>query len=363
MKVKDFLDIIECLAPSGLALDWDNSGLQVGDPLTKVRHAALALDPTSINIRQALELDCQLLITHHPLIFKPIKSLNFSNPVTYPVCLAMSKDLAVISAHTNWDATGVSHELADILKLTNRRPLSGHGRRLLKLVVFVPTSHEDVVRQAIFETGAGTIGNYDNCFFKATGQGGFKVPLGANPFCGQPGSECTTPESRLEIILSPDLRDAVDAVVRSVHPYEEPAFEFYEVTTTGPGLGMLGNWEPPLLGRQAEELLMETIGSNGLWAGPVVGQVRTLALLPGSGGDFILNAKKAGADLLVTGDVNHHQALLASEIGLPVFSVGHFETERPSLYRLARELTKQVNQLGGEVKLTVLPETSPFRRI
>jgi dinuclear metal center YbgI/SA1388 family protein len=361
VKVKDFLDIIECLAPSGLALDWDNPGLQVGDPSAKVERAALALDPSLANIRLALDLDCQLLVTHHPLIFKPVKRLSFSDPATATACLALSGGLAVISAHTNWDAVGVAQELADLLELENRRPLEGHCRRFLKLVVFVPESHEEKVRRAVHATGAGTIGGYDGCFFWAQGRGGFKSPPEAQPFLGQPGAEHVTPEARLEIVLPPQLRDEATMAVLATHPYEEPALEFHEIAVPGPGFGLIGSWDPPR--QDAAGFLQGLLGPNGLWAGPEPGPVSTVALMPGSGGGYVEAAHAQGAQILVTGDVGHHQALMASEIGLTVFSAGHFETERPSLARLARELAREVASAGGGTELTILDEIPPFRRI
>jgi putative NIF3 family GTP cyclohydrolase 1 type 2 len=187
--------------------------------------------------------------------------------------------------------------------------------------------------------------------------------LAAKPYSGQPGSHHTTPEVRLEIILPSNLRDKADLAVRASHPYEEPAFEFYEITATGAGFGLVGRWNPARNGQETIAFLTKILGLNGLWAGPEVGTVAAVALMPGSGGDYLTAAKKAGADLLVTGDVNHHQALLAQEISLPVFSAGHFETERPSIPRLARELQKHMERLAEGVKLTILEENPPFRRM
>ncbi|MDR0356083.1 MAG: Nif3-like dinuclear metal center hexameric protein [Deltaproteobacteria bacterium] len=359
MKVKDFLDIIECLTPSGLALDWDNSGLQAGDPMAKVNKAALALDPTLETIKQAIDSECQLLVTHHPLIFKATKCLNFQDPVTAPVCLALSKGLSVISAHYNWDNAGVADELADLLELKERRILCPEPQKLLKVVIFVPSSHQEIVRQAVFQTGAGVVGAYADCYFKSSGLGGFHVPPNAAPFCGEPGSSCETPEERLEMILAPGLRNAVDRAVRSSHPYEEPAFEFHDVTVTGKGVGLIGVWEK----QEPRKKLYEILGDQGLWAGPEPGPVTKLALLPGSGGGAVLTAKAAGAELLVTGDVNHHQAILANSVSLPVYSAGHFETERPGVRRLAREIAAAIERRGGKISLSVLEESPPLRRL
>ncbi|MDR0620825.1 MAG: Nif3-like dinuclear metal center hexameric protein [Deltaproteobacteria bacterium] len=362
MRVRDFLDIIESLAPMGLALDWDNSGLQVGDPMAPVKRLGLALDPTSETILQAANAKLDLLITHHPLIFKPTKRLLSSDPVNRPAFLAAANGLAVISAHTNWDAAEVAKCLAEVLDLTDCRPLSPVGREFLKLVVFVPESHEEAIRRAAFTAGAGRIGKYENCFFKGRGQGGFKVPLDSSPYLGTPGAEETVDEARLEIILPPENRDSVAQAVKAAHPYEEPAFEFYGLTSVGAfGFGAIGRWERPLAGRELAKFLEDRLKTPGLWGGQErFGEVAKVATLPGSGGDFIMEAKRAGADLYVTGEINHHQSLLAREVGLPVFIAGHFETEYPSVWRLAKRVIDAIDN-PGEVEVKFLNERTSIR--
>ncbi|MDR1658016.1 MAG: Nif3-like dinuclear metal center hexameric protein [Deltaproteobacteria bacterium] len=359
MKVSDLLDIIHRVAPSNLAAEWDNTGLQVGDPRWEVQRAALALDPTSKNIQKALDLNCQLLITHHPLIFRPFKKISPSDPAAAPVWLAVSKGLAVISVHTNWDAVGVAIELAELLALEVLRPLEDKPEPFSKLTVFVPQEHAAAVRLAAFQAGAGTIGDYPECFFQAPGMGGFTVPPWGKPFSGSPGKAHQAPEERLEIILPSGLKGQVDRAVRAVHPYEEPAIEFYEIQTLGSGYGLIGRWDPP---RDAVAFLKNRLTSNGLWAGPIPDRISEVALMPGSGGDYVAQAAALGAELLITGDVGHHQALLACEAGLAVFSAGHFETERPAIKRLAQRLRAAMQSHGAQVELLILEESSPFRR-
>ncbi|MDR3203973.1 MAG: Nif3-like dinuclear metal center hexameric protein [Deltaproteobacteria bacterium] len=360
MKVKDFLYIIDRIAPFQLALDWDNSGLQVGNLESSVERAALALDPSLPIICQAVAQGCQLLITHHPLIFKPLKTFDLSNPQAAQLAAAISGSLAVISAHTNWDAKVVAEELADLLQVERRRPLEDRWLKFLKVVVFVPESHEEAVRQAVLASGAGTIGEYTDCFFKSNGLGGFKVPPDGRPFSGEPGLAHQTDEVRLEIITPINLMGLVDQAVRSVHPYEEPAFEFYELKTSGHGFGLIGSWDPP---REAAPFLKAQLSSDGFWAGPKPGLVSSVALMPGSGGNYVQLAYKAGAQLLVSGEITHHQALLAEELGLSVFAAGHFETERPGLDRLAGELANEFRHRQERVELINLEEKSPFYRL
>ena len=363
MLVKDFLEILESLAPRRLALEWDNSGLQVGDPGAEVRRAALALDPSTSAIRRAISEDCQLLITHHPLIFRPIKSLNPSDPAVKPVFEAAKAGLAVACAHTNWDAAGVSLELAERLKLKPLRPLEDHPEPLSKIVAFVPKEQARNVRQAAFEAGAGVIGDYPECFFQAPGVGGFKVPAWGRPFSGTPGESHQTPEERLEVIVPRSLAARAAAAAKAAHPYEEPAIEIYDLSVPGRGFGLLGLWEPAMEPVELLELLGRIFGDAVLWAGPEPGKTSLVALMPGSGGDCVSRAAAAGAQLLITGDVGHHHALLAAEADLPVLSAGHFQTERPGLERLAREIALKLERAELEAELEVLAEEPPLRRL
>jgi hypothetical protein len=249
------------------------------------------------------------------------------------------------------------------LELKPLRPLEDRLEPLSKLVVFTPEGEPARnVRQAAFEAGAGVIGDYPECFFQAPGVGGFRVPAWGQPFSGVPGQAQEAEEVRLEVILPRRLKGAVARAVLAAHPYEEPAVDLYDVEVPGRGFGLLASWSPA---REPAEFLAAKLGPHGLWAGPPPRPASLVALMPGSGGDFVAAAAAAGADLLVTGDVGHHHALLAEEASLPVFSAGHFQTERPGLERLAAELALRLRRSGreAEVELTVLPESAPLRRL
>ncbi|MDR2301495.1 MAG: Nif3-like dinuclear metal center hexameric protein [Deltaproteobacteria bacterium] len=361
MRVRDFANLVEALAPLDLAESWDNSGLQVGDPEARVKRVALALDASLDTIQKAINEKAQLLITHHPLIFKPVKRLLSSDPLTKPAFLALANNLAILSAHTNWDMVDVAKRLAEVMELRDVRPLTMGERSFLKLVAFVPKGFEDKIRDAAARAGAGTIGKYEGCFFKAPGQGGFKVPLDAKPFMGTPGQDETAEEFRLEMILPAHLRDQIAQAVKAAHPYEEPAFEFYGLSVPADGFGAIGHWDRERGGEELHGFLSDKIKTPGLWAGkPGPERVKIVATLPGSGGDFIQVAKKAGADLFVTGEINHHHSLLAQDLGLPVFLAGHFESEYPSFLRLAN-LIKEATLPCGEVGFVVLDELPSIR--
>ncbi|MDR1487793.1 MAG: Nif3-like dinuclear metal center hexameric protein [Deltaproteobacteria bacterium] len=360
MKVKDIVSMLDHIAPFSLAADWDNCGFQVGDSSAEIDSIALALDPTLENLKKARQSNHSLLITHHPLIFKSLKRLDSSNPNTAAVCWALSNGLSVISVHTNWDMAGVPQALAELIQLKQIGPLELCKQNFLKLVVFVPQSHLQILRKAIFSTGAGTIGEYKECYFQSAGQGGFTVPADGHPFSGTPGQAHQTDEVRLELILRPQLRDQVHRAVMSVHPYEKPAFEFYPIETVETGFGLIGRWDPP---RPAKEFLAQALGRNGYWIGDAPNPASTVALMPGSGGSYVSDAKAAGAELLITGELSHHQALLALEIGLPTLAAGHFETERPSMFLLQKKLTEEIAAAGRQIRITVLDEHPPMTRI
>jgi dinuclear metal center YbgI/SA1388 family protein len=313
-------------------------------------------------VTAALEAGCDLLLTHHPLFFKPLKNINLDAPGGGLISRALQGGLSIFAAHTNWDAAnqGVAHALADLLELTERRPLSPSPRDFLKLAVFVPKGYEPQIRRALFEAGAGAIGDYGRCYFQAAGEGGFKAPPEASPFLGQAGRETRAGESRLEVIVPRPLADQAALAVLKHHPYEEPAFEFYPVKVYGPGqgLGLVGVWKPA---RDFLSQCREKLPAGGLkWAGPEPGLTETVALLPGSGGGCAALARRLGAQALITGDVSYHQALEAAELGLTVADLGHFETEWPGLARLEKLLSAELARLGQATPCLLLPQTSPW---
>ncbi|MDL2226392.1 Nif3-like dinuclear metal center hexameric protein [Deltaproteobacteria bacterium OttesenSCG-928-M10] len=362
MQVRDLIGIINQLAPPDLAADWDNPGLQVGSPDHEVKKIGLALDATDETVAAALAADCDLLLVHHPLIFKPLKNIDFNSSTGKVIARAGGGGLAVVSAHTNWDSAerGVARALADVLELEALRPLEPAARDFLKLVVFAPAGYETKLRSALFEAGAGVIGHYDRCWFQSDGEGGFRTPVDGDPFLGRRGQETRTRESRLEMVLPASLADKAAEAIYRHHPYEEPAFEFHPVKVFGraQGPGLMGLWNPP---RDLLECLGRTIGTDSLkWAGPQPSLVERVALLPGSGGGYLQLAHRLGAEALVTGDVSYHQALEAESLGITLIDLGHFETEWPGVLQLARLLEAELGRLKLTVECQVLGQTRPW---
>jgi dinuclear metal center YbgI/SA1388 family protein len=317
---------------------------------------ALALDATSRTIEAALDRQADLLITHHPLFFKPLKNLNSLAPATLK---ALKADLAVISAHTNWDQVGVAPALAETLGLIADGPLELASEALAKLTTYVPRVAAEDLKKALFQAGAGQQGDYSECAFELAGQGQFRPGPDSQPYRGVPGTLERTEEIRVETLLPVGLIPSVSAALRRAHPYEEPAFDFQVVQRPGPGLGLLAHWPEP---REPLAFCAARLGLTKIaWAGLDPGPITQVALLPGSGGDFLVPAQQAGAKILLTGEINYHHALLAEELGFCVLAAGHFETEKPSLLRLGRELEKMTSRLGATIEYIYLSEQSPWR--
>ncbi|MDR2353415.1 MAG: Nif3-like dinuclear metal center hexameric protein [Deltaproteobacteria bacterium] len=357
MLVFDILKILEKIAPYSLALDWDNSGLQVGDINAEVKKLAISLDPTLSVMEEALKMGANLLVSHHPLIFKPLKNISFSDKSTEALVFAIKNNLNVVSFHTNYDASSMALALADTLELKVLEFLEDQSLKYLKLVVFVPPENASSLMDALFRAGAGVIEDYSKCSFSQDGTGSFQGDLGTKPSIGKSGELTFAKESRIEVVLPQHLKERVaDAIIKN-HPYEEPAYDFYEAQSPGKyGFGVLGIWDPP---KEPREFIAEKLNLKSLsLAGPIALEVKKVALMPGSGGSYIELAKKKDAEILITGDLSHHQAILASDIGLGVISAGHFETENPGMLLLANHLQKTY---GHRLSVSFIEGESPIR--
>ena len=244
LKIKDIIREIELYAPLPLQESFDNAGVQVGDVNQEATGALLCLDVTEEVIDEAIEENCNLIIAHHPLAFRSFKSLTGRNYIERCMMKACKYDLVVYAAHTNLDNAvgGVNYRLAELIGLQNVRILSPQKEALLKLVTFVPESHADLVRTTLFNAGAGKVGNYDSSSFNLHGTGTFRAGEGCHPFCGEVGELHTESEVRIETILPAYRKGTVLRALLSVHPYEEPAFDFYRLENSWEqaGSGVVG---------------------------------------------------------------------------------------------------------------------------
>lgn len=366
VRVQDLLGLIHALYPPELAAEWDNVGLQVGDPTARVERVLVALDPGAAAVAAACAAGAQLLLTHHPLLFKPLRRLTPDDPTGRVVWQAVRGNVAIIAAHTNLDvaADGLNRWLADRLGLTAAEPLQAVAGQLLKLVVYVPVSHAEAVAEALFAGGAGQVGNYDQCSFRSAGLGTFRPGPGTQPFIGSVGRREEVEEVRLETIVPRRRLSRVLERLAKAHPYEEVAYDLLPLANQLPGFG-LGR-----IGRLgAPESLADFAGRvrGALGCGPVrvVGDhqrpVAKVALCGGSGAGLIGEASRRGADVLLTGDVKYHEARQAEELGLAVIDAGHFATERFAAGELAARLGQVAAGRGWPLEIAVFDgEQDPF---
>lgn len=327
-KVGDFYDAIESFAPFHTAESWDNVGLLIGGRSLPVSRALLALDLTGAVLEEAKRLRAELVITHHPVIFKPLATLE-SGSLAYR---AVAAGISVISAHTNLDLAqgGVNDALADRLQLADIRPLTEEQLQPWhKVVVFVPTAAAQEVYEAMAGAGAGRDGSYSHCAFFDRGEGRFLPLEGAAPAIGQVGALESVEEIRLEMLCAPQDTAAVVAAMRFAHPYERPAFDVLHNhgRYSSLSLGRIGNTEKPVSPCDFATFVRERLGAAGvrLVAGP--GEITTVAVCGGGGGNLLQAAKARGAQALVTGEAKHNEILEATELGMTLVDAGHFATE------------------------------------
>ena len=367
-KLSDIVGIINKIAPPYLAESWDNSGLQLGDPAADVSRIMVALDATPAVVASAISSSCHLLVTHHPLIFKPLKSISTATPQGRLIHAAIRGGMGIISIHTSYDIAtgGLNDLLSRRLGIEDCAPLKiTSSQELVKLAVFVPEDHLDRVRAALF-AHAEESGAYRDCSFAAGGEGTFTPLQGAHPFIGSIGSLERVREQRLELLVSrPNLARAVKALVAS-HPYEEPAFDIYPLLNEGEqlGLGRIGRLERPALLADFATQVGERLGAPGLrYVGDPAAMVNKIALCSGSGASLLREALRGGADCLVTGDVSYHDARDAQDLGIALIDAGHFPSEHLMVADVSEQLRRMLDEAGyPECRVLACDvEQEPFR--
>lgn len=330
-KIKDILSAIEDVAPRHLQESYDNAGLQVGDANAEATGALLCVDVTEAIVDEAIEQGLNLVVSHHPLIFRGLKSLTGKNAIQRIVAKAIKNDVAIYSAHTNLDSArgGVSWRMAQKLGLTDVKVLSPQQGKQVKVVVYVPNAYAEAVEQAMFAQRAGSIGDYDHCSYRLQGEGRYRAGDAANPFAGEVGENHVEPEVRVEVIADAARKDAVVSAMLAAHPYEEPAYDVIALLNDSPydGLGCVGNIAA-MPAREFLALLKQTFGVEAVrYSGDDSCEVSRVALCGGSGAEFIGDAIASGADVYVTGDVKYHDFTGNSDRIL-IADIGHYESEQ-----------------------------------
>ena len=365
--VAHFMQLLERLAPRRLAESWDNVGLQIGGRDWPVATVWTALDPLPELVARACENGVDLLVTHHPLFFKPIKSLDCDTPAGKIARIALSNQLAIYSAHTNLDsvAGGVNDVLVKHMELTGSEALDGGVELdMRKLVVFVPPAHVEPILDTLFDLDAGRIGNYRGCSFRCDGIGTFMPGSDASPAVGHRGQRNDVPETRIEILVAGRDLEAVVAAVRNVHPYETMAYDVYPLSLHDrlTGLGRVGDLASPAT---LDAFAAHLKAVLGLPAVKVTGDgkqlVTRVAVCSGSGGSLLPSAVAAGADVYVSGDLSYHTARDAQQAGIGLIDVGHFGSERVIVDVFAGAIRDAAAAAGLTVKVEAADtESDPF---
>jgi dinuclear metal center YbgI/SA1388 family protein len=332
MRLSEICKYLDTEIPLSFQEGYDNSGLQVGFPESEISSALLTIDVTEKVITEASSKGCNLVISHHPLIFGGLKKITGSTYTERIVARSIKEDIAIYSAHTNLDSVGfgVSRKMASRLNLRNVRVLVPLKNRLLKLVTFIPEPYLDKVRSAIFDAGAGAIGNYDQCGYTVSGTGSFRAGENSTPFVGDIGKIHFENEVRLETVLFSHLRASVIKALLAAHPYEEVAYDLYPLENDNieAGLGCTGEFDKAIPELDFLKLVSGRFDAEGIRYSDLTGRpVKKVALCGGSGASFLSNAIGAGADAFVTADLKYHNFFDASNSILLV-DAGHFESEK-----------------------------------
>ncbi|KIL34622.1 hypothetical protein SD71_18450 [Cohnella kolymensis] len=361
------LQLMERLAPKHYAVPEDKIGLQVGSAAKEVKRVLVALDVNQAVVREAVSLDAELIIAHHAVIYRPLAHLRTDTPSGALAAELLRRDIAVYISHTNLDTAegGMNDWMAEALGLAGRDVLEEiHTDKLSKLVVFVPETHHEAVRNAMFAAGAGWIGNYSHCSFNIEGTGTFVPREGTDPFIGTAGKMEKAAEIRIETVVPDSARKAVIAAMLKAHPYEEVAYDLYSMDLKGRsfGLGRVGKLPSAETLEQFAERVKSALQVPFVrMVGDPAKPIRKVAVLGGSGSRYIRHASFAGADVLVTGDIDYHSAQDAEAAGLAIIDPGH-NAEKIMKPKLAQWLNDQLRAKGYNTEVFASQiDTEPFK--
>ncbi len=346
MLIKEIIHHLQELAPIARQEEYDNSGLQVGRVEVECSGALVCVDVTPAVVNEAIELGCNLIISHHPLLFKPLRRITGATQPEQCVMMALSADVAIYSAHTCLDnaPNGVSWKMADMLGLNDVKVLQPQSGRMLKLSAYIPTEKLNAVCDALFAAGAGRMGRYEQCMYRMQGIGSWMAMPGANPSVGVVGQVMNESENHVEMVLPIWRRAAVEEALLAAHPYEEPAYEFVAMANNEPyaGSGAVGMLSEPISVAEFVMKVKDTFGSSVARCSQMASEamVQKVALCGGSGSFLIPDAIKAGADVYLSSDTKYHDFVDYGKRILLV-DIGHYESEQCTksiFYHLIREI-------------------------
>ena len=333
MKVKDFIQVLESVAPSSFQENYDNSGLLTGNNENEVKGVLICLDSTEEVIQEAIDNNCNLLIAHHPIVFKGLKRINGSNYVERVIIKAIKNDIAIYAIHTNLDNVlhhGVNAKIAEKLGLTNLKVLDPKRGLLKKLYTFAPLEHAERVRNSLFAAGAGGISNYSECSFNVEGTGTFKGAEGSNPFVGEVGTRHHEAEIKIEVIFPAYLENNILKELLDVHPYEEVAYDIVSLDNQFDtvGSGLVGELSEPMdavlfLNELKSKMKTDCIRHTAICKD----KISKVAICGGAGSFLLKNAIRAKADIYISADFKYHE-FFDAENQIIIADIGHYESEQ-----------------------------------
>ena len=332
MKISDITDFLETWAPRSYQESYDNAGLIVGNAKEELINAMLCLDSTEAVVDDAIRNNCNLIIAHHPIVFSGLKKISGKNYIEKVIIKAIKHDIAIYAIHTNLDnvANGVNKKICDKLGLKNCRILSPKSKSLKKIYTYVPVAHVDMIKQALFDAGAGHIGNYSETSFSSAGKGSFKGNDLTKPFVGEKGKRHLEEEEKVEIIFPAHIQDKVLAALLSVHPYEEVAYEIIALDNDSQqvGSGMIGELDKPLYELAFLKQVKDKLNTKCVrYTQPIDKQVHKVAVCGGAGSFLLPEAIAQGAEVFVTADFKYHQFFDANN-RIVIADIGHYESEQ-----------------------------------
>ncbi len=349
-KLKEITNVLETLAPCYLAESWDNVGLMIGSYEAEVSKVLCALDVNEAVVDEAIEEGAKCIVSHHPFFFAPFKSLNLDSSKGRMIKKLIQNDIAVYSMHTNYDIAkgGLNDYLCELLQLENTEILEVTGSHTFcKVIVYVPTTHLEVVRQEIIQSNRCRIDDYKGCTFSSVGEGTF-IPLeGSNPFIGTQGSLEKVVENKIEFIAYRDDVNSLINKIKAVHPYEVMAYDVYELVHFNEpyGVGRVGNCKIPI---SFEDFIIQIKKVFNIPYVRITEEynkpIQSVAICSGSGSDYIKTAAKR-ADIYITGDMQFHKGQMAKEMGIPVIDIGHYASENIAMQHISHYLKEKLKTL------------------
>ncbi|WP_425446087.1 Nif3-like dinuclear metal center hexameric protein [Dethiothermospora halolimnae] len=348
MRCKDLINIMDNLAPKYLIEEWDNCGFEIGSKEKDISNVLITLDIRHEVVQYAIDNNIDMIISHHPLFFNSIKNISKDSIKGNMIYDIINNDIVIFSAHTNLDNAyrGINYVLGNLFNLKEPQVINPvYKEKLYKIVVFVPKTHSNHVRNAMSSEGAGHIGNYSHCTYNTEGIGTFMPREGTNPYIGEKDKLEEVEEVKIETIVEKDkLNKTIEAMIQS-HPYEEVAYDVYKLENENiiHGTGRVGDIDSISL-RDLCEIVKDKLGCKSIRVyGDLERKVKRLAVSGGSGSGFIKSASSKEADVYITSEIDYHDGQLAKDLGLAIIDANHYDTEKVVLNHVKEYLLAKTN--------------------